>query len=84
VVVVALYPTNNTTNKEKIERHCREKRWNWIEFSCRPGVLYITTFLSNNNITHTQKEEKKEENRQRKEIYWLLRNRIYVIKDIYI
>jgi hypothetical protein len=28
-----------------------------------PGVLYITAFLSNNNVTHTQqKEVKKEEN----------------------
>jgi len=65
------------------ETLCREKRWNWIEFSCRPGVLYITAFLSNNNITHTHKKKgKKKENRQRKEIDWLLRNRIYDLNKI--
>jgi hypothetical protein len=64
VVVVALYPTN-TTNKEKIETLCREKRWNWIEFSCRPGVLYITAFLSNNNITHTHTHRKKDEKKKK-------------------
>ncbi len=65
VVVVALYPTN-TTNKEKIETLCREKRWNWIEFSCRPGVLYITAFLSNNNITHTHTHTEKRTKKKKK------------------
>ena len=80
VVVVALYPTN-TTNKEKIyierERHSAEKkRWNWIEFSCRPGVLYITAFLSNNNI----KKRRRKKEKKRKNIQAEKRNRLALEK----
>lgn len=63
VVVVALYPTNNTTNKEKIERHSAEKRdgiglnFHVAQASCT-SLRFFQIIISHTH-THRKKGRKK-------------------------